>query len=806
MIPTTSANIQSVLNTLYDDQYAGRLGLPFQVWKPEYDKNVDALIDEVIKPLINHLSNSAFNGGLYGNSENNLSNYDKYNGKFDSQSDAYRMLYLYGQFENENEERMRDFNFFWYALTRIESEINRHDLRFTLDIVNREAGKKKKEKVAEVGAEAMIRSVLENVKQQTQTAPDAQDGEDFSFAKNKDVYVPTEMEELYNMLNEKEISSAQTYDLLNHCKLKYNLKRQINGENLRDKGIINASFGFIDINNENDPEYEALQPQEISWIGPEFLGYKGFDDCDAVQITKYIPVTKALLKDKGLHDTNLSSYKKIVEKIKTISKDVPPLSQMNSAIQPMVSKEWGQYWFYHPNGTGIYVCRQHLFFKMIHTQRVLLTIKGKNLTEQQFKDFQNYGKNKEEIDFKSLDKDYVEKAGQFIIDIPIVKIHECVRYGEDEYILVREYPNQLRKSSDWINTGYPVVGCRWRGKSIVTLGNDFAYIHYAAMKKFMEEIKFLSVSGMLNYDIDNLPDGYTAEMIPIFLREKINIYSGSKTTSAGGSRESSRHLTTTNVNVSPQEMISLFNLALICSNTFYRMLGIPIETNIISKLETQNSDQEAPVQGSLALISFYDEFIEDFVNQALQKMADIGRYAWSRDENKTVLMGGGRTKTMKIDPSVSLDEQGIFVLNDYKSRKDKEFLINAGMRALPSGGVSFPELIKMYHSDNPERIEAIFEQGMSVLEKLQAQDQQMKKQAMDQKNQIDNMKMQVPLMVQKEITARELQKQQMIEENKDEREAAKMEFKGESSDIEHEQKKDFEAFKENISTKDKDKK
>lgn len=771
------------------------LGLPMQIWKKEYDTNKEKLIEEVVNPLMNHLCKTAFSGGLY-HSPNTLQNYDRFYGKFDGFESEYNMAYLYSEFQNEGEEKLRDFNFYWYAINRIEAELNRHDIRFSVDIINREAGLSKKKKIAEVGAEAQVRNIINQVLQATKTDEQSNDGVDLSFAKNKDIYVPTKIDELYEQLNEKEISSAQVYTLLNHIKRKYNLKREVNSKSLQDKAILNACFGQIEINNENDPVYTRIAPNNISWIGPAELGSRGFDEsCDAVQVTEYIPVTKAFIKDRGILGTNLSTYEKIKEKIDELKglKD----NTSNTNFQTTLQDEHGTFWFYK-NGNGLFVCRQHLYFKMLVSKNVKLSIDGRNLSEDEYKELLDYGSNKDSIEFKTVEDDYKPTASEKLIQLPIVKLYEAVRYGREYVVMVKEVPNQMRRSNNWIEVQYPLTACVWKDKSIVSLGVDFGYLYHVVMKKLTEEIKDVSVSDVLNYDVDNLPDGYTAEMIPMMVKSKLNLYSGSKMSNAINSKESYRHLTTSKISVNPNEINALLNLAMICANTFYRILGIPQETGFIQKLETQNENQESPIQSSLALLPFYDEFMEEYVNQVLQKLADIGRYSWSRDEYKTVILGKGNTDTIKIDPSVLLAEQGIFVTNDYKARKDKEYLMGAGMRAVSAGALDFGELVKMYHSENPEHILAMFNDGMSTLEKLKQQDAQLQQQMAQMAQQMQEQKLQIPILVEQERTKRELTKQEMIDKNKDEREAAKLEMKGELTDIEHLQDKDKMQFKNEL--------
>lgn len=765
-------------------------GLPFQIWKKAYDNDKDKLIKEIVNPLMDFCCKSAFSGGLYRNSYNSLLNYERYNGAFSKLGDDYEGLYLFRDFLSPDEEQLRDFNFFWYPINRIEGELLKTPLRFSVNIVNREAGLKRKMRGAEMAAEAMARQVIAAVQNTTRSEDGTEDGVDLSFAKNKDMVVPNTMDELYKHLNDKEISSAQTYILMNHVAHKYNLKRELNSKNIRDKGIINATFGEIEVNNENDPVYQRVPPEELSWVGPDELGGRGFDDtCDAVQRTRFISATQAFTQDRGLFEGNLSTYKAIKEKIEELSKE--NFRQLQEQKFDIATQDkWGTFWMWRPT-TGLYLCRQHIRFKMIHPCLAKITIKGKNMTEQEFEDFKNYRQNYEDVKFTVVPDDYQAKEGERVIGVPIVKMHEAIRYGDKHMVMVRESPLQLRKANNWIEVGYPFTGCIWKDKSIVTLGKDPAYLYHMAMKKLMEEVKNLSLSDVINFDVDTLPDGYTTAHIPMMLREKINLYSGAKLTTNNQSKESYKHLTTTKLSISANEFIALFNLTSIIANTFYRMLGIPMETNFIPKMETQDKNQEGPMQSSLALLPFFDEYIEEYSNQVLQKIADVGRYTWPRDKNKTVILGKGQVQTMKIDSTLPLDEQGIFVENDFKSSKDTEWLIGAAMRGMSAGSASFGEIVKMYHAkDNPEHVLAMFNEGMTTLEKLQAQQVQLKQQADANKAEIDKFKVQIPLMREDKITEREIQLQQMSDAAKKAREDAKMDDKGQLSDIDNVNKRE----------------
>ena len=768
-----------------------KIGLPFQVWKREYEKNSQLLIDEIINPLCDYNVKSIYSGNVFAMGANRLTNYERYNGKFDNLEEDYAKMFLFGDFMNEDEEPLRDFNFYWYAVSRIQSEALRTDLKFTVNIINREAGEKRKARNSEIGAEAMMNQIIENIRQKTGTPAEQaegaapEDGIDLSFAKRKDIIVPNKMEELMQMLNDKEISSAQTYTLLNHVKEKYNLKREIYAKNLQDKCKINACFGLVEINNENDPVYRRIAPQNITWVGPAELGGTGFDECcDAVQISEMIPITKALTMDRGFFELNLDTANKINEYINSLVRDkkMNELGPTSLGLKDVEQDQYGTFWSFKL-GSGLHVCRQHLFFKMIHPVKCLVKIKGRNITPDEMKEFRDYRQNYEDVEFEEVESDYKAGDGEFLVTIPTVKLHEAIRYGNEFVVMHREYPIQQRNTNNIIETKYPLAACVWPDKSIVSLGHDFGYLYHFTMKKLMEEIKQLSVSDMINWDVDTLPDGYTFEMIPVMIKEKLNIFSGSKMVDYKAGKESNRHLTSTKVSVSPNEIIALLNMAMAAANTYYRIIGIPIETNIIQKQETQNRNQESPVQGSLALIPFYDEFIEEFVNQVLQKLADIGRYAWSRDKTKQVILGKGQTDLLSIDSSLPLDEQGVFVVNDYKSAMDKRFLMDAGMKAISSGALGFGEIVKMYYSENPEQILAMFNEGMSVLEKLEKQKQESAAAANEANQQLAAAKMNIPLQREQMITDRLLKLQDQIDKNKDEREAAKMESKGEGMDI-----------------------
>lgn len=785
------------------------LGLPIQVWKKEYDNGkagTEKLIEEVVLPLSNYLSKTAFGGGLFAGTENSLLNFERYDGKFDNLEEDYASAFLYGNFNSEDEEKLRDFNYYWYVINRIEAELLKNDIQFSVNVINREAGLKKKQKNSEMGAEAMVRSVIDNVKQTTNTDEQTQDGVDLGFAKDKEIFVPNRMEELNKFLNDKEISSQQIYILLQHHKEKYNLKREINSKNVTDKAKVNACFGIFDINNENDPVYSRVDPRNITWVGPSEIGAKGFDDCcDAVQITEFVPASQALIKDRGLFDTNLSTAKKITEYISKL--DSSDINNMKSAMFETTSMDkWGTFWSMRP-GTGLHVCRQHQFFKMIHPKRYKVLFKNRNITIEEYKDFKNYRKNFNDITFKSVADDYNGTDEEIIIIIPVVKLHEALIYGSDHVLMVRQYPIQMQSGYDFGDVKYPLTACKWKDKSIVSIGKDLGHLYHVAMKKLVEETKQMSVSDMINFDVNTLPDGYTYEHIPYMLKEKINIYDGSRITAGPNNKEASRHLTSSKISVSPNEIIALFNFAMIISNTYYRMLGYPMEQNFMQKNETQNRNQGTPHQSSMAMLPFFDEFIEEYTNQVFQKQADIGRYTWSRDETKQVILGKGETKLIKMDKDVPIDEQGIFVVNDYKSAMDKKFLLDAAVQGLSSGQVSFGEVIKIYNSENPEQIQALFSEGLSVMEKLQQKQQESQQAATDKKLATDEAKLQIPIMVQKEITQRMLDLQDKVDNNKDQREAAKIENKGETTDVQYQQKLEMQRQKANLDagTKAKDK-
>lgn len=711
---------------------------PLFLWRPEYDKDYN-LLSKAVLQICAMLDASCYFHQRWGK-RNKIENYDIYNGVIDP--NMYRTTTHI--FADSFPADIEPFEFFSSPINVLVGEITANPLKFSVEVINREAAERDIERRSKMTAQAIVREGLDAVSQEA--------GHDFSFLKNKGQYMPSSPAEMQEYLSEKGDNENAVYDMMQYVMYKYNIEHEL-AKSFRDKAIINSEFGEVMIKN-GDPVFKRLHPSCVAWLGGGD-DIETLDDCDAVCSYRYISFTEFITRH-GHKMQDATTFKRLQKQVQEIIQHGGDWGELRGQWQRdgtvIVDVPVFPHHYRYGGNTGVLLSEQTSYIKFVKTRRYKMTLEGKPLTEE-YHNAMKRGEmwriaNLEDIQYEPLSDDYEPKASDTIKTIPYIELWTATRIGADYLLECRKSPFQNRKENNRLNITFPIKGRINAEPSMLTKGIPIYNMYMRIMFQLQRQVNlsglktvFVDAAQMpANWDMNEFL--YTAKAVGL------GVYNSQQAMATQNPNLANKHLTTVDWGLN-DDIQRLLNLATLMMDLYAQVSGVALaRQGYIKSQEGVGQSQQAQIQSSLITqpMSFEHSM---FVRDVLQEMADIGRYLWATDESKAVIIGQYGKKVFKLNKDIKLDEYGIFVTDSYRDRKDKEFLMAMGERALSTSSINFRELIRMYYSDNPAEVENIFSEGMSKLEKIEAEMRQQQAQTEQQKVEVDAQKINVPIEVAK---------------------------------------------------------
>jgi len=753
---------------------------PLFLWRPEYDTDPEALKAAVLK-ICAMLDSSCYFYNRWGN-RNKIENFDIFNGIVDGEK--YRnTTHVFGDsFPSDVEP----FDFFSSPVNVLVGELTADGMKFSVEVVNREAAERDIERRAKMAAQAVVRNGMSMASEEV--------GEDLSFLQNRKQYIPGSEQEMANFLNEKSENESVVYDMMQATILKYNIEHELS-RSFKDRAIINSEFGEVYIRN-GDPCYRRLHPSNVSWLGGGD-DIETLEDCDAVCSYRYSSFSEIIIKH-GHKLEEAQGWSKFSQLIKDVVKDGQgDWGRLQGGWQkdgtvvvnyPMMPHH------YRFNGVnGIAISEQNFYIKFVKQKRYKMTQEGKPLDKDTYRAIKQ-GELWRIKDFDSIryepmaDKDK-EKAGDTIKTIPYIELWTGTKIGSEFLIDLRPYELQNRKQENRVNISFPIKGKINHEPSMVTKGLPIYNMFMRIMFQLQRQV---NLSGLKTVFVDasQMPKDWD---INTFLYSAkavgLGVFNSQQVSGNQNPNLANKHLTTVDWGLN-DDITKLLQLATLMWDLYAQVSGVALSRQgFIKKGEGVGQSEQAQVQSSLITQPmFFEHGI--FVREVLQEMADLGRHLWAKDESKSVIIGKWGKKVLMLSSKLKLDEYGIFVTDSYRDRRDKEFLMRMAESALSTASISFKEMIKMYYSDNPSEVEAIFDEGMSRMEKIEADNRAAQNQTAQQKVEVDAQKINVPIEVAKINAGAIIEAKKMELEYRGKVDSEGMDYKTGLADIKNQQQLD----------------
>lgn len=757
---------------------------PLFLWRPEYES--PEKLEEVVLRICAMLDSACYFYNRWGK-RNNVLNYDIYNGVVNPESYRSTTHIFADSFPAE----LQPFDFFSSPVNVLVGELTASPLKFSVEVINREAAERDIERKAKMAAQALVRSGQEQASEKV--------GHDLSFMKDRSVYIPSTPEEMANFMNEKSENEKVVYDMMQYVMYRHDIEHEL-AKSFKDRAIINSEFGEVSVRDGN-PIFKRLHPSNVSWLGGGD-DIETLDDCDAVCSYKYLSFSELITKHghKMKHSGKFDVLKKQVSTIMREGGDFGRvLGEWQNDGTVILNTPTLPHHYRYNSSTGVAIAEQTVYIKFVKTKRFKMTVDGSPLPDDVFNAMKRGEMwriaNLEDIQYEPLDEKYQAKAADTIKVIPYVELWTATRLGTDYLMEIRKSPFQNRKEENRVNVSFPIKGRINQEPSMLTKGLPIYNMFMRIMYQLQRQV---NLSGLKTVFVDSAQMPKDWDMNTFLYSAKavgLGVFNSQQAMGTQNPNLQNKHLTTVDWGLN-DDITRLLQLSVLMSDMYAQVSGVAMaRQGYIKPGEGVGQSQQAQVQSSLITQPmFYEHSL--FTREVLQEIADMGRYLWAKDESKAVIIGKYGKKVLRLSRDLKLDEYGIFVTDSYRDRKDKEFLMAMGERAMSTSGINFRDLIKMYYSDNPSEVESIFDDGLSRLEKMEEQARTQQNQVAQQQVEVDAQKIQVPIEVAKINAEAMLKAKEMDLDYKAQHDANSFEYKENQGDIKNQSALDMEGLKQ----------
>ncbi|HEY0108780.1 MAG TPA: hypothetical protein VGB67_04075 [Fibrella sp.] len=765
--------------------------VPAMLWLPEYENNHEPFYRK-IQHMSDHMM--ARGAGVYSHGNpNTRACRPAYEGKINMKdylvADAF-----YGQ---SGSAKIKDYAFYHSVTQRHLGSSLQEPLKFTYRDISPTAISRRQRAIDQQISESMRRRLAEAY---AKAAEEAGQPADFSFLTNPDVYLP-----------EDGIYTAPTHsaeERAGHAMLVDAVKRHdikdVFHQCREDAIVLNARMAHI-VSDRRGVRPVRLDPDRTHWIAPGPI--TSDRDCDAIGTWDY-PSVPEILNQDGLFFANANTIKGLTDTVDELKSGRsflynPREYHFSGETQvafagdrnyPMDLDVLWQEKFYpgstvydQLNSMDIGVLRHQLYFKMIHFLRCKVFVKGKPATEESYKEWRmrNYD-NDIDIRFEPMDEGDKKKPGDYIHKIPIINLWQARRYGHNVLVDVHRCTHVPKVPTANTDPRFPIVIQVSFKRGFVALGLDFQRMWNVLWNRIEEQLNLGGAESALLIDEAQLKNKQDSKKMMWQAKKLAVLHYNSALLQDRSNTSAQKHLTRVQLTNESNTINNMLALAGLIKSIYDGMVGDPGNAGAYdsaSKLSIVNSRQSAITTE----FSYKDN---QFQNDVFQRTAEVQKTVVNGDEWAEVLydgaisgrVGSGKNarktifipKTMKdVMPQVEVD-------NGLDLMTIRQKIESMAERILPSGGAGgIREFIRLLFEDDAYEALAIFDAGMSEVEKAEAANSAAAQQNAAQRNEVEAMKARVPI----ETMQMRTEADKIIAHVKEQRKAEEMNMKADTKDV-----------------------
>ena len=581
-------------------------------------------------------------------------------------------------------------------------EVVSQPLRWSVNVVNKSAVRRKNEKKIQMAAEVLLRPHRREIEKVLGSQlKDQEVGQE----------VPADIESFQNM-KFRDAVEEQVHVGLQYVSQKQKLK-SIFKRGFYDLAITGKEFFRVTVKN-RDPYVERLDPRSVI--------YDVDSDKETLQDSKYAGVE------------NWYTVNEIVDRFQLEGKVVDELEKLEN----MEAEQITEY--------------NAMFDAYMHTESKSLKIRVVELEWKSFKTLK-YKVSPNKYDpsmdyYKMVKDDYQPKEGETVVKRVISDVRYCIQVGHDLILKYGRRPNVVRHEENYANSRLSFFGVIRNAfnQSTLSIADSLKNIQllYNIVNYHIELALARSGGKALVYDIAQKPKGMKLNDVLYHLKNSglavIN------TNEEGMQTRSFNQFQQVDLTLS-QSVGQLINLKMMLEQTADQLTGITASRAGITKSSDAVGVNERSVMQSTLITAPLFDIHYDLVGDVMNETANLFRYCWGEEDRMLNIFGDMGIEVFKWDKSSALDEVGIFVENSAKELSKKNSMFSMMDRMASTGSLDPLATMKALNAESAVEIEKIVTEGIRVMQQREEEKNKVNQEIEQQRNEIEAEKIQVPIKV-----------------------------------------------------------
>jgi len=615
--------------------------------------------------------------------------------------------------------RLVNYPMMMNKLDLLAGELISQPLQFSVNVVGRNAVRKKNEQKMTMATEVLLRPIRREIEAALgMPIPDENVGQE----------VPEDIEKFSKMKFRNAIEE-QVHTGLRYCVQKWDMKDTFK-RGFYDLGITGKEFYRTFIKN-GDPYAERIDPRSMIY---------DFDsDKESLKDSKYAGMdnwyTVNEIIDKHGHELTKAEVTKL-EKLQ------------NSGLQGS------------DGGTDIYDNYSESRGKNLKVR--VVELQWRSIRMIKYKVSPN-PYDSENPHYKKVKDTYKAKKGEKVVERPITEIRKATKIGHEILIDWGVKPNQIRYEENYANTTldyHGVIRNNFNGNtlSVVDALKNIQILYNIVM--YQIELAMSRAGGKaMVYDVSQKPKGVPLEDVFYHAKNTGLILINGK--QEGMQSNNFNQFTQVDFTLS-QSVSQMINLKAMLEDTADKLTGITASRAGINKTSDAVGTNERSVMQSTLITAPLFDIHYTLVGDVFNSLAGLMRIAWGKEGRMANVFGDTGMQLFKIDKSSCLEECGIFIENSGKEVQRKQDLMMLMERYASTGNFDPKSAIKAVNADSSAEIESILVEGLEAVEAVSNQLKEREVAAQEARNEIDNRKIEVDVEVaniksETDITVKEME-------------------------------------------------
>jgi hypothetical protein len=587
-------------------------------------------------------------------------------------------------------------------LDLLAGELITQPLQYTVNVINRNAIRRKTEELVSIAVETILRPERRKIEEVTNSKiPDEDLGEE----------IPEDVEQFmkmnYRTNVEKQVTVGLKY-LIDRWDLKSTFKR-----GFYDLQITNKEFYRVYVKNRT-PYVERIDPRQMV--------YDQDGDKESLQDSLYAGVD------------NWYTVNEIMDRFELSAKEVDELEEL--------AQQKNQ-WYNENNADNSYITSDGtngLRIRVVDMQWKSIKMINYKVSPNKYDPDSDY--------HKMVPDDYKPKKGEKIVKKAITEVRQAIKIGHEMLIQYGAKPNQIRYEENYANTKLDFYGIIRNNFS----GSTLSIVDALKNIQLLYNIVMFHIDGALArsggkaivYDVSQKPKNVPLSDIMYHAKNSGLIMINSK--QEGGQMSTFNQWKDIDFTLS-QSVSQMINLKMMLEETADKLTGITASRAGINKTsDAVGVNERSVMQSTLITAPLFDIHFK-LVSEVLQGMANLMRYCWGEDGYMINVFGDMGYEVFKIDKAVALDEYGLFVKNNAKELERKQSMMSLISNFSSTGALDPIATIKAVNGETASELESILTAGLESVKAEQTQMEERKIAAQEQANQINSEKMQIPIQV-----------------------------------------------------------